>query len=165
MSIVENLIDQSESRTKYLKKVPVFDLKLESVDRMSHLDRFGEVLEAEVVEAFSALLRHCAWAVVTLDSDWSNGLSKDDDLGEVVVDNDYDWSDKKSIVLLEKSFLVDLSILLFEPVREVETGSNQMFHNRQNQFDLMKILVFGILKKKSKLLKIAWKSCVGGNDQ
>lgn len=118
---------------------------LESVDRMSHLDRFGEVLEAEVVEAFSALLRHCAWAVVTLDSDWSNGLSKDDDLGEVVVDNDYDWSDKKSIVLLEKSFLVDLSILLFEPVREVETGSNQMFHNRQNQFDLMKILVFGIL--------------------
>ena len=165
MSIVENLIDQSESRTKYLKKVPVFDLKLESVDRMSHLDRFGEVLEAEVVEAFSALLRHCAWAVVTLDSDWSNGLSKDDDLGEVVVDNDYDWSDKKSIVLLEKSFLVDLSILLFELVREVETGSNQMFHNRQNQFDLMKILVFGILKKKSKLLKIAWKSCVGGNDQ
>ena len=149
MSIVENLIDQSESRKKYLKNVPVFDLKLESVDRMSHLDRFGEVLEAEVVEAFSALLRHCAWAVVTLDSDWSNGLSKDDDLGEVVEDNDYDWSDKKSIVLLEKSFLVDLSILLFESVREVETGSNQMFHNHQNQFDLMKILVFGILKKKS----------------
>ena len=68
------------------KWVPVFDSMLESVVRMSHLDRFGEVLEAEVVEAFSALLRHCAWAVVTLDSDWSNGLSKDDDLGEVVVD-------------------------------------------------------------------------------
>ena len=93
--------------------------------------------------------------MVTLGSDWSNGLSKDDDFG-VVVDNDYDWSDEKSIVLLEKSFLVDLSILLFEPVREVETGSNQMFHNRQNQFDLMKILVFGILKKKFQGLKIAW---------
>ena len=131
------------------KSVPVFDSMLESVVRMSHLDRFGEVLEAEVVEAFSALLRHCAWAVVTLDSDWSNGLSKDDDLGEVVVDNDCDWSDKKSIVLLEKSFLVDLSISLFELVREVETGLNQMFHNHQNQFDLMSILVFGILKTKS----------------
>ena len=150
MSIVENLkLTNQKAEQNILKNVPVFDLMLESVDRMSHLDRFGEVLEAEVVEAFSALLRHCAWAVVTLDSDWSNGLSKDDDLGEVVVDNDYDWSDEKSIVLLEKSFLVDLSISLFEPVREVETGSNQMFHNRQNQFDLMKILVFGILKKKS----------------
>ena len=86
--------------------------------------------------------------MVTLGSDWSNGLSKDDDFG-VVVDNDYDWSDEKSIVLLEKSFLVDLSILLFELVREVETGLNQMFHNHQNQFDLMSILVFGILKTKS----------------
>ena len=96
---------------------------LESVVQMSHLDRFGEVLEAEVVEAFSALLRHyCAWAVVTLDFDWSNGLSKDDDLGEVVVDNDYDWSGEKSIALLEKSFLVDSSTLLFELVPEVETG-------------------------------------------
>ena len=126
---------------------------LESVDRMSHLDRFGEVLEAEVVEAFSALLRHCAWAVVTLDSDWSNGLSKDDDLGEVVEDNDYDWSDKKSIVLLEKSFLVEKSISLFELVREVETGLNrmfQMFHNHQNQFDLMMILVFGNLENRFK---------------
>ena len=129
---------------------------LESVVQMSHLDRFdesSEVLEAEVVEAFSALLRHyCAWAVVTLDFDWSNGLSKDDDLGEVVEDNDYDWSDKKSIVLLEKSFLEEKSISLFELVRVVETGSNrlmfQMFHNPQNQFDLMMILEFGNLKKK-----------------
>ena len=87
--------------------------------------------------------------MVTLGSDWSNGLSKDDDLGEVVVDNDYDWSGEKSIVLLEKSFLVDLSISLFELVPEVETGLNQMFHNHQNQFDLMSILVFGILKTKS----------------
>jgi len=119
----------------------------EIVVRMSHLGRFGEVLEAEVVEAFSALLRHFAWAVVTLDSDWSNGLSKDDDddLEEVVVDNDCDWSDEKSIVLLEKSFLVDLSILLFEPVPEVETGLYQMFHNHQNQFDPISILVFGNL--------------------
>ena len=127
---------------------------LESVVQMSHLDRFGdessEVLEAEVVEAFSAL-RH-AWAVVTLDFDWSNGLSKDDDLGEVVADNDYDWSDKKSIVLLEKSFLVEKSISLFELVREVETGLNrmfQMFHNHQNQFDLMMILVFGNLENRN----------------
>jgi hypothetical protein len=119
---------------------------LESVVQMSRLDRFGEVLEAEVVEAFSALLRHyCAWAVVTLDFDWSNGLSKDDDLEEVVEDNDYDWSDKKSIVLLEKSFLVEKSISLFELVRVVETGLNRMFHNRQNQFDLMMILEFGNL--------------------
>ena len=116
---------------------------LESVVQMSRLDRFGEVLEAEVVEAFSALLRHyCAWAVVTLDFDWSNGLSKDDDLEEVVEDNDYDWSDKKSIVLLEKSFLVEKSISLFELVRVVETGLNRMFHNRHNQFDLMMILEF-----------------------
>ena len=126
---------------------------LESVVQMSHLDRFdesSEVLEAEVVEAFSALLRHyCAWAVVTLDFDWSNGLSKDDDLGEVVEDNDYDWSDKKSIVLLEKSFLEEKSILLFELEPEAETGSNRlMFHNPQNQFDLMMILEFGNLKKK-----------------
>ena len=123
---------------------------LESVVQMSRLDRFGEVLEAEVVEAFSALLRHyCAWAVVTLDFDWSNGLSKDDDL-EVVEDNDYDWSDKKSIVLLEKSFLVEKSISLFELVRVVETGLNRMFHNRQNQFDLMMILEFGNLENRSK---------------
>ena len=143
---------------------------LESVVQMSRLDRFGEVLEAEVVEAFSALLRHyCAWAVVTLDFDWSNGLSKDDDLGEVVEDNDYDWSDKKSIVLLEKSFLVEKSISLFELVRVVETGLNrmfQMFHNRQNQFDLMMILEFGNLEKRN---FNHWKSrgnfCVGGNDR
>ena len=123
---------------------------LESVVQMSRLDRFGEVLEAEVVEAFSALLRHyCAWAVVTLDFDWSNGLSKDDDL-EGVEDNDYDWSDKKSIVLLEKSFLVEKSISLFELVRVVETGLNRMFHNRQNQFDLMMILEFGNLENRSK---------------
>ena len=83
--------------------------------------------------------------MVTLGSDWSNGLSKDDDFGEVV-DNDYDWSDEKSIVLLEKSFLVDLSILLFELVREVETGSNQMIHNHRNLFDQTKILVFVNLK-------------------
>lgn len=83
--------------------------------------------------------------MVTLGSDWSNGLSKDDDFG-VVVDNDYDWSDEKSIVLLEKSFLVDLSILLFELVREVETGSNQMIHNHRNLFDQTKILVFVNLK-------------------
>ena len=89
--------------------------------------------------------------MVTLDFDWSNGLSKDDDLGEVVEDNDYDWSNKKSIVLLEKSFLEEKSISLFELVRVVETGSNwkfQMFHNPQNQFDLMMILEFGNLKKK-----------------
>ena len=139
---------------------------LESVVQMSRLDRFGEVLEAEVVEAFSALLRHCAWAVVTLDSDWSNGLSKDDDLGEVVEDNDYDWSDKKSIVLLEKSFLVEKSISLFELVRVVETGLNRMFHNRQNQFDLMMILEFGNLEKRN---FNNWKSrgnfCVGENDR
>ena len=84
--------------------------------------------------------------MVTLGSDWSNGLSKDDDFG-VVVDNDYDWSDEKSIVLLEKSFLVDLSILLFELVREVETGSNQMIHNHRNLFDQTKILVFVNLKR------------------
>ena len=83
--------------------------------------------------------------MVTLGSDWSNELSKDDDFG-VVVDNDYDWSDEKSIVLLEKSFLVDLSILLFELVREVETGSNQMIHNHRNLFDQTKILVFVNLK-------------------
>ena len=87
---------------------------------------------------------------MTLDFDWSNGLSKDDDLGEVVADNDYDWSDKKSIVLLEKSFLVEKSISLFELVREVETGLNRMFHNHQNQFDLMMILVFGNLENRSK---------------
>ena len=90
--------------------------------------------------------------MVTLDFDWSNGLSKDDDLGEVVEDNDYDWSDKKSIVLLEKSFLEEKSILLFELEPEAETGLNrlmfQMFHNPQNQFDLMMILEFGNLKKK-----------------
>ena len=110
---------------------------LESVVQMSHLGRLGEVLE-EVVEAFSAL-RHCAWAVVT--SDWSNGLSKDDDLGEVVVDNDYDWSGEKSIALLEKSFLVDSSTLLFELVPEVETGL-------QNRFDQKRISVSGNLKPK-----------------
>ena len=131
---------------------------LESVVQMSRLDRFGEVLEAEVVEAFSALLRHyCAWAVVTLDFDWSNGLSKD---------NDYNWSDKKSIVLLEKSFLVEKSISLFELVRVVETGLNRMFHNRQNQFDLMMILEFGNLEKRN---FNNWKSrgnfCVGENDR
>ena len=87
--------------------------------------------------------------MVTLDFDWSNGLSKDDDLGEVVVDNDCDWSDKKSIVLLEKSFLEEKSILLFELEPEAETGLNRlMFHNPQNQFDLMMILEFGNLKKK-----------------
>ena len=100
------------------------------------------------------MLRHYfAWAVVTLDFDWSNGLSKDDDSGEVVADNDYDWSDKKSIVLLEKSFLEEKSISLFELVREVETGLNrmfQMFHNHQNQFDLMMILVFGNLENRFK---------------
>ena len=155
MSIVENLKLTNQKPEKKIEKVPVFDLMLENVVQMSHLDRFGdesfgEVLEAEVVEAFSALLRHLsAWAVVTLDFDWSNGLSKDDDLGEVVADNNYDWSDKKSIVHLEKSFLVEKSISLFELVREVETGLNQMFHNHQNQFDLMSILVFGILKTKS----------------
>lgn len=118
---------------------------LESVGQMSHSGRFRGVFEVEVVEAFSALLRHCAWVAVTWVYDWSNGLSKDDDFVEVVVDNDYDWLDEKSIVLLEKSFLVDLSISLFELVREVETDLNQIFHYHQNQFDLMKILVFGNL--------------------
>ena len=93
--------------------------------------------------------------MVTLDFDWSNGLSKDDDLGEVVEDNDYDWSNKKSIVLLEKSFLEEKSISLFELEPEAETGSNRlMFHNPQNQFDLMMILGFGNLKKKFQSLKI-----------
>ena len=63
MSIVENLkLTNQKQEKNNRKKVPVFDLMLESVVRMSHLDRFGdesfgEVLEAEVVEAFSAL-RH-----------------------------------------------------------------------------------------------------------
>ena len=101
--------------------------------------------------------------MVTLDFDWSNGLSKDDDLGEVVEDNDYDWSDKKSIVLLEKSFLEEKSILLFELVREAETGSNRlMFHNPQNQFDLMMILEFGNLKKKFQKKNFG---NFGGNDR
>ena len=38
------------------------------------------------------------------------------------MDNDYDWSGEKSIALLEKSFLVDSSTLLFELVPEAETG-------------------------------------------
>ena len=62
MSIVENLkLTNQKQEKKLSEKVPVFDSMLESVVQMSHLDRFdesSEVLEAEVVEAFSALLRH-----------------------------------------------------------------------------------------------------------